>query len=95
MQLNQRWGALTAAGMGLICLAYSVTAQDSAFKGDIVNVHAEVRGTGFEPNHPVTVTLKDRKTGTTLMGPDGKFIAPVRADEDGPEMAATLAKLMS
>jgi hypothetical protein len=29
MQLNQRWGALTAAGVGLICLAYSVTAQDT------------------------------------------------------------------
>jgi protein SCO1 len=30
-----------------------------------------------------------------LMGPDGRFIAPVRADQTGPEMAAALTKLMS
>src|ERR1700677_2364160 len=30
-----------------------------------------------------------------LMGPDGRFIAPVRADQDGPEIAAALTKLMS
>ena len=29
------------------------------------------------------------------MGPDGKFIAPLRADEDGPEIAAALTKLVS
>jgi hypothetical protein len=44
MQLNQRWGALTAAAVGLICLAYSVTAQDtykarlSALPGDAKTV---------------------------------------------------------
>ncbi len=30
-----------------------------------------------------------------LMGPDGKFIAPIRADATGAEMAADLAKFMS
>src|SRR5579863_2426668 len=30
-----------------------------------------------------------------LMGPDGKFIAPVRADESGKDMAAEISKLMS
>lgn len=30
-----------------------------------------------------------------LMGPDGKFIAPIQADEPGPQMAADLDKLMS
>ncbi len=30
-----------------------------------------------------------------LMGPDGKFIAPIRADEPGPAMAADIAKLMT
>jgi protein SCO1 len=30
-----------------------------------------------------------------LMGPDGKFIAPVRADESGKDMAEDLSKLMS
>jgi protein SCO1 len=29
-----------------------------------------------------------------LMGPDGKFIAPIRADEDGAQMATDIAKLM-
>jgi protein SCO1/2 len=30
-----------------------------------------------------------------LMGPDGRFIAPIRADESGQEMANSLSKLMS
>src|SRR5579871_1666175 len=30
-----------------------------------------------------------------LMGPDGKFIAPIRTDEDGTQIAADLGKLMS
>jgi protein SCO1/2 len=30
-----------------------------------------------------------------LMGPDGKFIAPVQADESGAQMAAEISKLMS
>jgi protein SCO1/2 len=30
-----------------------------------------------------------------LMGPDGKFIAPVRADASGEELASDLSKLMS
>ena len=30
-----------------------------------------------------------------LMGPDGRFIAPVRADQSGDEMAAVLARLIS
>jgi hypothetical protein len=29
------------------------------------------------------------------MGPDGRFIQPVRADQTGPELAAVLAKLVS
>jgi protein SCO1 len=30
-----------------------------------------------------------------LMGPDGRFIAPIRADETGAEMAAEIARFMS
>jgi protein SCO1/2 len=37
----------------------------------------------------------DHSSVLYLMGPDGRFIAPVRADQNGPEMAASLAKLMS
>jgi hypothetical protein len=50
----------------------SVTVQDSAFKGDIVNVRAQIRGTGYEPNHAVTDVLKDQNSGRTLAAPDGK-----------------------
>ncbi len=49
----------------------SVNVQDSAFKGDIVNVKVTVRGTGYEPNHPVTLTLKDKKSGKPLTAPNG------------------------
>ncbi len=49
----------------------SVSVQDSAFKGDIVNVKVLVRGTGYEPNHPVILTLKNKKTGLPLPPPDG------------------------
>ncbi len=37
----------------------------------------------------------DHSSVLYLMGPDGRFIAPVRADQDGPEIAAALAKLLS
>ncbi len=36
----------------------------------------------------------DHSSVLYLMGPDGRFIAPVRADQAGPEMAAALAKLV-
>ncbi len=47
----------------------SISVQDSAFKGDIVNVRAMVRGTGYEPGHPVTLQVKDKKTGRILTSP--------------------------
>jgi uncharacterized membrane protein len=50
----------------------SISAQDSAFKGDIVNVRATVRGTGFSPGQTVKLQLKDLKTKTAINGVDGK-----------------------
>ena len=50
----------------------SMDADDVAFKGDVVNVKARVMATGFGPNHPVQVVLKDKKTGATLLDLDGK-----------------------
>ena len=37
----------------------------------------------------------DHSSVLYLMGPDGRFIAPVRADQTGKEMAAVLLRLMS
>jgi protein SCO1/2 len=37
----------------------------------------------------------DHSSVLYLMGPDGRFIAPIRADEDGSQMAADLNRLMS
>jgi uncharacterized membrane protein len=50
----------------------SMQLDDVAFKGDIVNVKAIIRATGYEPNHPVHVVLKDKKTGIILPGVDGR-----------------------
>ena len=37
----------------------------------------------------------DHSSVLYLMGPDGRFIAPLRADESGAEMAAALTRLTS
>jgi protein SCO1/2 len=37
----------------------------------------------------------DHSSVLYLMGPDGRFIEPLRADQTGPEMAAALTKLIS
>ena len=37
----------------------------------------------------------DHSSVLYLMGPDGRFIAPIRTDETGPEIAADLGKLIS
>lgn len=49
----------------------SMQLDDVAFKGDVVNVKAMVRGTGYESGHAVHVQLKDKKTGAILPGVDG------------------------
>jgi hypothetical protein len=49
----------------------SLSVQDSAFKGDIVNVKAIVQGTGYEANHPVRVRLFDAKANVPLRNVDG------------------------
>src|SRR5439155_12063346 len=65
----------------------SVTVQDTAFKGDIVNVKATVRGTGYEPGHVVALQLRDKKTGRILPAPDGKLDQRVTLENDQPAEA--------
>jgi uncharacterized membrane protein len=47
----------------------SVNVQDSAFKGDLVNVKATVRAAGYAPGQVITVQVKDKKTGKVLTAP--------------------------
>jgi len=46
--------------------------DDIAFQGDVVNVRAMVRATGYEPNHAVHLVLKDKKTGKPVMNKENK-----------------------
>jgi uncharacterized membrane protein len=50
----------------------SMELDDVAFKGDVVNVKAMIRGSGYEPNHPVHLVLRDKKTGQILPRKDGQ-----------------------
>src|SRR3954454_2734830 len=50
----------------------AVNMQDSVFKDDIVSAKVTVRATGYEPNHAIKIMLRDKKTGATLQGPEGK-----------------------
>lgn len=63
----------------------SINAQDSAFKGDIVNVRATIRGSGFPAGHAVTLQLKDLRSGAQIIGPDGLPVETrVAIDGDSP-----------
>jgi uncharacterized membrane protein len=50
----------------------SISAQEAAFKGDIVNIRTTLRGSGFEAGHVVNLQLKDKKTGAVIHDPTGK-----------------------
>jgi len=50
----------------------SVAVQDAAFVGDIVNVRATLRGSGYPQGHQATVRLVDKTTSQVLQTVDGK-----------------------
>jgi uncharacterized membrane protein len=64
----------------------NVTVQDSAFKGDIVNLQATVRATGYPPDLPVKMVLKDQKTGKTLRLLSGTEEETIRLGNDQPQV---------
>lgn len=71
----------------------SVSAQDSAFKGDLVNVRVNVRGSGFTTGQNVVLQLKDKKTNALMVDPLGKPVEQtVRLDGDTPAEAELIFK---
>lgn len=67
------------------------TAEQIANVAKEYRVYYAEHRTGPGPND----YTMDHSSVLYLMGPDGKFIAPIRADEDGSQMAADLSRLMS
>lgn len=62
-----------------------ILVQDSAFKGDVVNVKAIVHATGYEPGHIVHLTLTDARTKLPLHASDGSPVTKdVALDKDQP-----------
>lgn len=62
----------------------SVNVQDAAFVDDIVLLKAQVRGSGYEANHSVKVSLKT-STGAPLIGADGRPVEKtVNLPDDNP-----------
>jgi uncharacterized membrane protein len=71
----------------------SITVEDTAFKGDLVNVKAMVRATGYGPNHEVHLSLRNRRTGESLQGPVGGPVEKtVTLPDDGPHEEELLFK---
>lgn len=102
MQMNKRWGALAAVGAGLICLAYSVTAQESykarlsALPADAKSVK-ELTGTGTvtatAAGMKLTVngSFEGLKTNATMVELRDGGMAGVRGPVVGP---LTITKAM-
>jgi uncharacterized membrane protein len=62
----------------------AVNVQDSAFKGDLVNVKATVRGTGYAPGQVITLQVKDKKTGKLMTAPGLTGETKVTVADDKP-----------
>lgn len=80
-----------AAAFGPRMIGLTGTAEQIAAAAKAYRVYYAEHRTGTGPDD----YSMDHSSVLYLMGPDGRFIAPVRADQSGPEIAAALAKLMS
>lgn len=80
-----------AAAFGNRVIGLTGTAEQIAAVAKAYRVYYAEHRTGTGPND----YSMDHSSVLYLMGPDGNFVAPVRADQSAAEMAAALAKLMS
>jgi uncharacterized membrane protein len=63
----------------------AVDLESSAFMNDLTDVKVTLRATGYEPNHSVTLDLKDKKTGKPLVDDIGKpIVKQVIVPDDQP-----------
>jgi protein SCO1/2 len=79
-----------AAAFGPAILGLTGTPEQIAQAAKEYRVYYAEHRTGPGPND----YAMDHSSVLYLMGPDGGFIAPVRADQSGDEIAANLKKLM-
>jgi protein SCO1 len=80
-----------AAAFGPRIIGLTGSAEQIAAAAKAYRVYYAEHRTGTGPDD----YSMDHSSVLYLMGPDGRFIAPLRADQTGPEMAAALTKLMS
>jgi protein SCO1/2 len=80
-----------AAAFGPRIIGLTGSAEQIATAAKAYRVYYAEHRTGTGPDD----YSMDHSSVLYLMGPDGRFIAPLRADQTGQEMAAALTKLMS
>jgi len=80
-----------AAAFGPRLIGLTGTPEQIAAVAKEYRVYYAEHRTGPGPND----YSMDHSSVLYLMGPDGKFVAPIRPDENGTEMAADLSRLMS
>jgi protein SCO1/2 len=80
-----------AAAFGPRIIGLTGSAEEIAAAAKAYRVYYAEHRTGAGPDD----YSMDHSSVLYLMGPDGRFLAPVRADQTGPELAAALTKLTS
>lgn len=80
-----------AAAFGPRLIGLTGTPEQIAAVAKEYRVYYAEHRTGPGPND----YSMDHSSVLYLMGPDGKFVAPIRSDENGTEMAADLNRLIS